>query len=309
MYGKMNMMNKLLIERINKIIVETQGINDELDLFVYGVAKKIERKVDKTDVEHGQFGYDYYDGFLNDVFNGSNITVYYTIAYFVNDEEYNAYLNKHGEFHNGFYKIGSKLNIKICLVVIDGKYDYGEFYDSIHHEMEHLFQTKMMGKDFGSDELNAFVKNNIRSNNVYDRILAETIYATRRAEQDAMVNGMYGYVKNKVENGSAFDVDKYIIESEACIWLNKLYENYNFIKNSKENPEFIKAISDYKKFGINYGRLLYITKTGIKRFEEKIALVTRRIKQRIIKEYHVHYDVKPSKILTENTFYCLKILC
>ena len=167
----------------------------------------------------------------------------------------------------------------------------------------------MMGKDFGGDELNAFVKNNIRSNNVYDRILAETIYATRRAEQDAMVNGMWGYVKNKVENGSAFDVDKYIIESEACIWLNKLYENYNFIKNSKENPEFIKAISDYKKFDINYGRLLYITKTGIKRFEEKIALVTRRIKQRIIKEYHVHYDIKPSKILTENTFYCLKILC
>ena len=167
----------------------------------------------------------------------------------------------------------------------------------------------MMGKDFGGDELNAFVKNNIHSNNVYDRILAETIYATRRAEQDAMVNVMYGYVKNKVENGSAFDVDKYIIESEACIWLNKLYENYNFIKNSKENPEFIKAISDYKKFDINYGRLLYITKTGIKRFEEKIALVTRRIKQRIIKEYHVHYDIKPSKILTENTFYCLKILC
>ena len=137
-------MNKLLIERINKIIVETQGINDELDLFVYGVAKKIEKKVSKTDVEHSQFGYDYYDGFLKDVFNGSNITVYYTIAYFVNDEEYNAYLNKHGEFHNGFYKIGSKLNIKICLVVIDGKYDDGEFYDSIHHEMEHLFQTKMV---------------------------------------------------------------------------------------------------------------------------------------------------------------------
>ena len=308
MYGKINMMNKLLIERINKIIVETQGINDELDLFAYGVTKKIEKKVGKTDVEHSQFGYDYYDGFLNDVFNGSNITVYYTIAYFVNDEEYNAYLNKHGEFHNGFYKMGSKLNIKICLVVVAGKYDYGEFYDSIHHEMEHLFQTKMMGKDFGGDELNAFVKNNIRSNNVYDRILAETIYATRRAEQNAMVNGMWDYVKNKVENGSAFDVDKYIIESEACIWLNKLYENYNFIKNSKENPEFIKAISDYKKFDINYGRLLYITKTGIKRFEEKIALVTRRIKQRIIKEYHVHYDVKPSKILTENAFYCLKIL-
>ena len=106
MYGKISMMNKLLIERINKIIVETQGINDELDLFVYGVAKKIEKKVGKTDVEHSQFGYDYYDGFLKDVFNGSNITVYYTIAYFVNDEEYNAYLNKHGEFHNGFYKMG-----------------------------------------------------------------------------------------------------------------------------------------------------------------------------------------------------------
>ena len=41
------MMNKLLIERINKIIVETQGINDELDLFVYGVAKKIEKKLVK----------------------------------------------------------------------------------------------------------------------------------------------------------------------------------------------------------------------------------------------------------------------
>ena len=40
-------MNKLLIERINKIIVETQGINDELDLFVYGVAKKIEKKLVK----------------------------------------------------------------------------------------------------------------------------------------------------------------------------------------------------------------------------------------------------------------------
>ena len=56
MYGKISMMNKLLIERINKIIVETQGINDELDLFVYGVTKKIKKKVGKTDVEHSQFG-------------------------------------------------------------------------------------------------------------------------------------------------------------------------------------------------------------------------------------------------------------
>ena len=301
---------QLLIERVNKIIRETSGINDELDWNIYSISKEIINSFKKQK----DFSYDnnlkYKSITIEKTIVEKPFTIQAIAVYFDNDEEYNSYIQKYGGFQNGFVKLGKTYYVKVFLIVINDIPKLDDFYDSIYHEAEHAFQTVKMKKDFGGDDLNAFIKTKLYSNNVYERKIAEIIYGTRQNEQDAMVNGMWGYIKNNLENDETFNIsiDKYILNSEASTWLMKLYQNYSFIIKNKNNPDFIKALSEYKMFSINYRRLVSITKYGIKRLENKIALVTRKLKQRFIKEYHIHYDIKKG-ILDENkNFYCLKII-
>lgn len=303
---------ELLIERINKIIQETSGINDELDYNVYSIAKEFTNYFQKNkNLKYDENGLKYMSKTIKKEIFNKNFNIECTCVYFDSKNDYQNYISKYGDFPNGFVDLKKYFYIKVFLISINGNFLYDDFYDSIYHEIEHPFQVTMMGKEFGGTDLNAYIRSKINSNNRYERIIAETIYATRHNEQDAMVNGMWDYIKYNIENDENFNgrIDKYIVNNEASIWLMKLYKNYAFILNNKDNQEFINALEKYRIFNINYGRLISIVKYGIKRFEDKIALVTRKLKQRYIKEYHVHLDFKSNRILDEGKKqYCLTLI-
>lgn len=303
---------QLLIERINKIIRESSGINDELDFNVYSIAKQFTDYFQKNkDFKYDETGLKYTSQIIKKEIFNKNFNIECTCVYFDSENDYQNYISKYGDFSNGFVNLKKYFYVKIFLISINGKFLFDDFYDSIYHEIEHPFQVTMMGKYFGGDDLNAYVRSKITSNIIYERIIAETIYATRHNEQDAMVNGMWGYIKYNIENDENFNgnIDNYLINSEASIWLMKLYENYSFILKNKNNEQFINALANYRMFKINYGKLVSITKYGIKRFENKIALVTRKLKQRYIREYHVHLDFKSNRKLDEGkNRYCLNLI-
>ena len=306
---KNKILNHLLVERINKIIVETSGINDELDSRIMDVANYIISQSKKEKNYKHEDNLSYYSGSLKDNLFNKDFVFYYTILKFNNEEEYNGYINKYGELNDGFWKDKDRYFIKLYLVLIDGRFNYRDFYDGIYHEVEHAFQTIKSGKDFGGENLNAYIRSKLRDKNIWERVIAEIIYATRKNEQDAMVNGMWGYVNSQLkQNAKYWDVDKLIIDSEASVWLKKLYDNIALILTNKDNEKLMKVIDYYShNFDINYGRLLSITKKGIKAFEEKIAKVTRRLKQ---KHYNnVNEYISSRRIIGERgKKYCLRLI-
>jgi len=298
---------ELLIERVNSIIKETAGINDELDAKISGVVSNVKNKLTKIKPKYDVDGLLQYSDTINIDINEKQFKINYIVVFFKDNKEYDEYINNYGNFNNGYFKLENYSYVKIFLIVINNKPDYNDFYDSLYHEIEHGFQENEMNNYFGGEELNAFIRTKMFSNNYFERILAEVIYGTRANEQDAMVNGMWGYVKHSVNDSDSFpDINKLIMDSEACLWLKKLYNNLNTIIKNKDNFEFLTALKDYRQFNINYSKLISVLKNGIKRFEKKIALVTRRVKTNFIREYHVHYKTAIKENKHNYDFYLLK---
>lgn len=151
----------------------------------------------------------------------------------------------------------------------DDSFDIDDATDSIYHEIEHFFQTVKMRHDFGSADLYAKVKNNINSNNDIEKAVAEIFYMSFLSEQCAMVNGMYGSLKNY----PYIEVHKKIRESEAATWCKNLYRDYNLLKNT--DSDILNQVLKY--YGKSSEQLFKIAKKTIKQFERRLARATFKL--------------------------------
>ena len=280
------MEENLYKKRINKVLTESYHISERLHEYIIpNYIRVIKKEISRCDfsVKNGikkkefSFSFDFFD-------DGKYIFKnFINVFYFDNFENYVEYQQNGNRFINGV--IFENKMLIITIVYVDNKPLNNDFYDTIGHEMEHLFQKILMGKNFNNENVYNIARRYINSNNDYFRSLAHIIYASTKSEQEAMINGCYNSFINGEFNFNNIDED--IKKSECGLWLMNLYNAYNFIKSHKNDEELFQAIRDYRKYKdyYDYKYFLYIARNGIKSFERRIAQLTFKIKNKLLNEH------------------------
>ena len=290
----MNKITNTIVENINKIVNEELSINTGVEISAENIVKKIQDSIKVLGVKEGSF---------KENIEGFPFNVYWkTILCNTEDDA-----DKENYANASFMERLSFLNV-IVGITENGKVHTDTLSDSIFHELSHIFQQNMAGKIYPGQELYMYSLQN-RNKNLFYFNIWKALYASNTMEQDSMVNGMYGYVMNRIEQDIENDtfkgtIDQYIMDSEAIQWLKNLYEAEEFLKENSESADFSIAFSDYNKnFGITAKKLFDLIKYGKKRFEEKIARVEWLCKSRQSKKYPLseHIRAKDSKNF-ETTF-------
>lgn len=288
--------------RIDKMIVEEYGISDELFFNVIprfiqtvkvelGKTKKVDNK--KT------------ISFKFDFFDNGKYTIFVTVnaVYFTTVEEYEAFKNNGGEVNWMTYKMKM---LTLTLPYIGKKPAKNGVFDTIGHELQHLFQNIMMNKEFNNQIIYNIAIRNLECKDDYLRYLSWIVYASTKSEQEAMINGCYSEYFNNNRFVIGNDIDNFIKnESECGLWLQNLYKAYNFFKDHNDE-QMQKTIEHYfKKFDkkFTYKYFMFIANNGIKNFERRIARLTLKMKNNFVNE---HLILK-NNITDILDWYCLHI--
>lgn len=271
-------LNELYKKRLNTSITEAYGISDKLhgDIiprFIRGLKAAIK----KTDVnpdyavptKEGKFEFKCLDE------KGNTFRVYWKVYYFDSQEEYLNFYKKYGLTNNVIYKFKM---LTISVVYVEGKPLNNQFYDSIGHELEHLYQNELMGNEFGNQDVYRLAISGMHEKDEYIRCLSIIIYASTKSEQEGFINGFYSEFSHGNINPN--NLDKEIEESDCGYWLKNLYVAYRFLKQHNDE-KMQNCISVYKtqKDYYNYKYFLYVARNGIKNLERRIARLTYKIKQ------------------------------
>lgn len=288
--------------RINTMITEEYGISQELhDEVIPRFQNTLKKEIKNTEIDyststptkHGYFRY----AFLNRK-DKKQFVVIWVVYYFKTQWDYDAYCSRHILNNSVAYK---DRVFNITIIYINDKPLEKDFYDTIGHEVGHIYQQTLMGKEFGNQYIYNIARQHIQSSNDYERYLAWVIYGSTQSEQEAMINGFY----NRFKNGTVrIDMlDQEIEESECGMWLKRLYEAQGFLKQHRNDEDLLVVIQKYKKIKdyYTYKYFLYLVRNGISSFERRIARLTCKIKNCFVNE-HFMEQLKVGESLLERYF-------
>ena len=279
--------NNELIDIINEAIKEDLGINSELDKEANRAANSIISNI------NGKFPV-IKDGTVQKQHSekatvaGKTITFHVTAYFFDSEKEKEKWLSKHVVLSGWFEKM---LWINIPIFVINEKLP-DDLFDTVYHEIEHAFQTIKMGHGFGGQDKYVLAISNLKNNSSYERTIAEIVYSMTRSEQDALVNGMYGQLKNK---STILTLDDDFKNSEAYIWLKKLHDGIKLVESTNDYDGVIL------KYGWNRENFINIAKKSEKEFLNRITRVLYKLKTIVLEGFRVH--VASKSLIEEDYLY------
>lgn len=269
--------------RINKLILEDFGINNEIDTQLDCLGRDILKDCkNKT------------SGRKTVVLNNKKITVLWAIHSIENDEKnvLTGYDQNTGLFFFPIY-------------TTNGQIDIGEFNNILYHELGgHAFQTSKMGHNFGNSNIYAFAKTFLRSENKLYRYLAYIFYMMNGSgEQDAMINGLWGVYKAK-KNYIFIDGD--IQGHAAFTWFKNLHVAYKWLeKNKNDNFDEYESIKRQYDIPYTYEKVLFAAVKSIRRYEKKLSRVIFKIKKDKMHESNFRPYINPETPPEPGAFYTL----
>lgn len=262
--------NEFFRNRINRIITEEYGINAEFD---EKVKKAIKSIISNLKGKHFAKEGNCLTKKHTEVFeiNGKKVTIQATNYYFETMEKWGEYMQNNDI---PCCYLPTVQTIYIPLITVGNQTDYDDFSDAIYHELEHFFKdTFLNGPKMPSSK---YIKaiSNIGSKDEIEKRMSEIIYCADRNEQDSMINGLWGQANNY---DSIDEINTAINNSEAALWIKKLYANYDFLKKTNIEEKYLKGKA--KESFLNF------TLKVIKSFEKKFARIVFKIKKdKIINE-------------------------
>ena len=138
--------------------------------------------------------------------------------------------------------------------------------DAIAHELSHVYQQKLKGLTV--KDTTSLLQNYTSSSDKYERHLAHLLYFCDEAEQDAVIQGLEIGLANKY-----FSSD--IEEAYNSSYAKDMLDLFDFLLKEYvgEKDSFIPAIKPYRKYGLDYGKILKRAKNAYKRLKLKIGHV------------------------------------
>ena len=284
-------LNEQIRTEINNFITEDYGVNNAFDEELTNAINIVTKQLNGNKFIKGE------DGINRKVVRGNltlnSKTVKYEITnyWFNNEKEYEVFI-KHHITPQGY--ISTLNTVFVPLFSIGKDFSFEDFYDTFYHEAEHAFQDIMGGVVTFPTKKYSIAISNIKSTDNVERAIAEIFYLSDRKEQDAFVNGLWGYVS---KSKNFFSMNDKIKDSEAFIWVKKLRED-------KKMLEKCENIDDYlKKYGKKREGFLNFTEKVIRSFERKIARVVFRLKKNKIISEGFRPHMKPNDNLKQGQLF------
>lgn len=129
------------------------------------------------------------------------------------------------------------VNRKLCFInvsvhAVENRIDYAQLHDSIQHEVEHIFQTLKGSRALTvPDDKYMSAVTNIYSENKGLKYIANAIYYSYDYEQDAFVNGLYGYL---MDSESPIPQWSDITESDAYVAVEMLRKSIRVLTKNRQ---------------------------------------------------------------------------
>jgi len=267
--------DEIFRQRINRLITEEFGINNDFDEVAKATANSITKSLTSLNFTKRNDGTLVKNYKETVTLNNKRVSIYVTNYYFETIEEKEDFQANHIILQS--YNPITNM-IMIPLYTIGENNDYEEFYDTIYHELDHFFKDTFLQSPKYPTPKYLKAISNLESENEISRRIAEVYYCADRNEQDAMINGLYGNLSNV---NYCDDWAEILKNTEAAIWIKKLYDNYKFFKSNEIDEKYLNGKS--KESFINF-----IIKV-IKSFERKFARTVFKLK----KDKFINEGVRP----------------
>ena len=171
---------------------------------------------------------------------------------------------------------GKKLNfLFLNYIIYSNKIDKTKLYETIFHEIEHLFQQIMANKTFNKNDLYNLVKRNYNSNNGLTRAIARILYLSFDEEIESFTNGLYGFL---VSSNSGPNMTETIKESDLYKKIYEAEELMKLIRGNKDNENLLNSLSI---FGINYNKLDNVHKQTLDKIKRKVSKIMIRYRNKL----------------------------
>lgn len=174
-------------------------------------------------------------------FEFHDINVKYNVYSFVDDEEFLMwYDTNYDQYVNGYSFVNKTLTLTIIKIGVD--YNVASLNDTIQHELEHYYQTKMAGHDFSNDSYNnAYSK--LEDYNAYIQNVSIIEYYSSHVEIDAFVNGAYAAAQNM----NILDYESFINHTDLKFVKDKLKNAYTFFEKAEFHGIFFNEMLEFIK--------------------------------------------------------------
>ena len=241
-------LTEIIKETISKLINEELGISDEVYKVSCGIVDVIENQWKSMPKESSEYNIWKRSGeFEFDIF-GDVYTISYTVWNYKDYDHYKSTTNKPVLLCSTNQK--NKM-IHLSVLAISGEIQDNTCADSIQHEVEHIYQSKMQGGELfpdkdGVENIYKMAEKSISDNrhNGWISKLASVIYYSRNEELDAFVNGLYATL---AKSGWMYGEDEIVKNSNP-------YKIIGFMSSMKEemivnfnDDDFIQSAKFFNK--------------------------------------------------------------
>ena len=258
------------IELLKQIIKEELSVNNEVITIVQKICNKIIKTIptiegvnlkNKNRVVKRKFN-------IKETILNNSIMIQVTNYNFVTPDE--IYRNPKLDYETSTSSSdGGKYNfIFITCYSVNGKVDMKSLYDTVYHEVEHIFQAQKGNKQIKTfDALYQILPEYLNCKNYSLKHASRVLYYSYTYEQDAFVNGLYGFISQL----GIIPQWKDIKTSQAYKSIEKLRNAIVFLQKNINNENYNEEIK--KTFNYTIPQLIKIGKQTEKRFLEKLGKV------------------------------------
>jgi len=220
--SKKIIVNEKQYQKLLDLIKEELGISDEVKRITHEIEKKFNDEVgEMTENKHGIF-------FVDD------LKVEWKLLLFDNIENFSTWYSINSEEYKNGYST-SENTMYLTVIAIGDEYNISDTLDTIQHEVEHYYQTKMKKGSLSTEKYQLAVQY-FQSNNQYLSNFSKLIYFSKRFEIDAYVNDAYNSVRYKRVNS----YEDFIEKTELNNVLKTLTTIKKFFNNAPFNtPNFL----------------------------------------------------------------------
>lgn len=276
-------MQNNLITEIKKSINEELGISrmvtTETNELISNIVKNAKDKLKHNNIKNGTFD--------TTVF-GVPLTVEYQILYMNDISDVSSF----NVVNPGFSNINF-LSTTICYIKKQNQYiDYD---GTTQHELEHVYQELMSGRNFSSKEKskNIYITavKLAKSTDVFEKIVGYVVYYANKFEKDAFMHEIYRQL-----------MDNWQIDPFETIKKSVVYRNVNVIDNIINNltDYQLQKIEEIISFNFNkqFNWWLNIAKKVVKAYTNKVGKVIVKAQNDIAekKQYLTFNDTIDKKL-------------
>lgn len=289
-------LREMVNESLRKKIMETMGINDEMELAASDLCRFIQKNIKKSPIEYDEeIKQNYHILSYDHQFDDKKF--HWTIVgYIYPDDVIN--FEKCAEVQISEARSASDGKAIFFGWVYfsmneDGWFSYPEVCDSVYHEMLHLLKAKKAEKYTGNLTFINTSNKQYNTTNGIEKDIAAICYMSREDEQDAFINGLYGMLKEEFLYHQNINVVQIFNKSPLCQKIKEVKSALNNLSqlSAIDISEYLKPYNT-KETNLSYKKLMNLGKNTLRRLIKKTVLMLNHYRDYI---YTYNYRSNPPR--------------